>query len=66
MRRRVIDEAAGDARGEQGLAGGQDADRVEEVGGRSVLEQEAARPGPQRRVHVVVEVEGREDQDPDP
>ena len=31
---------------------------------RSVLEQEAARPGPQRRVDVLVEVEGREDDDP--
>ena len=57
------DQLAGDARREEGVAGGDDPHAGEQVLGRRVLEQEAAGPGPQRAVDVLVEVEGREDQD---
>lgn len=59
------DQAASDRGGQERLAGRDDADRGEEVGGRGVLEQEAARPRAERRVDVGVQVEGREDQDAD-
>src|SRR5208282_2679045 len=41
-------------------------DRVDQFGGGGVFEQEAAGPGPQRLVHVVVEVERGEHQHPRP
>src|SRR5690606_27748040 len=45
--------------GQQGGAGGDGADAVQELRRRGVLEQESAGPGPQRLVHVLVEVERR-------
>ncbi len=62
--RELLDQASGDLRREQRVAVGHDAHRVEEVVGERVLEQEAARPGLERAVDVLVEVEGGEDQDP--
>jgi hypothetical protein len=56
---------AGGRRGEQRLPGGDDADRREQLLRRDVLEQEPARPGPQRREHVLVHVERRQHQHPD-
>ena len=57
----VLDQAAGDRRGQQGLARGHDAHRVHEVLTAHVLQQEAAGPRPQRLEHVLVEVERGED-----
>ena len=51
-------------RGDQGVAGGDDPHRLEQVDGQRVLQQEPAGPGPQRLVHVLVEVERRQDHDP--
>jgi hypothetical protein len=48
--------------GEQGVAGGDHADGVDEFGGGGVLEEEAAGAGAQRRIHVLIQVEGREHQ----
>ena len=53
----VRDQAPGHRRGEQGLPGCHHADGGYQFRGGSVLEQETARAGPQRRVDVVVEVE---------
>ena len=58
-----LDEAAGDRRGQQRVAAGDDADARGELLGRDVLEQEPAGPGAQRLVDVLVRVEGREHQD---
>ena len=44
----------------KGVAGGHRADRSYQLLGRVVLEDEAARAGPQRLEHVLVEVERRE------
>ena len=55
------DQAAGDGGGEHRLAGGDEADGAQDLGRRGVLEQEAAGAGPQRPQHVVVGVEGGED-----
>ena len=60
----VGDEPPGYRRGEQRVAGRHHADRVDQFGGGSVLEQEAAGPGPQRLIDVVVEVEGGKHQHP--
>ena len=49
---------------EQGVPAGDRTDRVDELLGVGVLEQEAARPGPQGVEEVVVAVEGREHDDP--
>ena len=57
-------QPAGDARRHDGVSAGDRAYRREQIGRRSVLQQEAARSGPQRRVDVLVEVEGGEDDDP--
>ena len=46
---------------EQRVAGRRHPDRGDQVGARRVLEQEPARPGAQRLVHVVVEVERGQD-----
>ena len=62
----VGDQPPGHRGGEQGVAGGHHADRVHQFGGGGVLEQEAAGAGPQRLIHVVVEVEGGEHQHPRP
>ena len=48
---------------EQRLAGGHDPHGVHEILAADVLEEEAAGPGPQRVEDVLVEVEGREDDD---
>ena len=62
--RELLDHALRDARGEERVAGGDRADRRDELLGRVVLEHEAARAGAQRLVDVLVEVERRQDQDP--
>ena len=49
---------------EQRVAAGDDLDRLDELLGRGVLEQEAARARAQRLVDVLVEVEGRQHQHP--
>ena len=51
------DQAAGDAGRDDGVAGRDDADCRQEVVQRHVLDQEPARPGPQRAVDVVIVVE---------
>ena len=60
MRRELLDQPARDGRGEQRLAAGDGADPVDELGGRRVLEQEAARAGLERVEDVLVEVVGGE------
>ena len=56
-----LDQAAGDGRRQQRVAGADQPDGGDQVLGRDVLEQEPAGPGGQRRVDVVVEVERRQD-----
>src|SRR5512132_2411357 len=51
---------------EQGVAFGHGPDPADEVGRLGVLDQEAAGPDPQGLEHVLVEVEGGEDDDADP
>jgi hypothetical protein len=58
----VGDQPAGHRRGQQGVACGDHADRVYELGGGGVLDQEAAGAGPERLIDVFVEVEGGEHQ----
>jgi len=62
-----VTEAGDQARGDRGrdhaVAGGDDADAGDEVGGRRALEKEAAGAGLQAFVDVLIEVEGREDED---
>ena len=58
------DHAFRDAGGEQGVSAGHDADGGEELFGRLVLEQETAGSGAECFVHVLVEVERRQDEDP--
>jgi hypothetical protein len=60
--RELLDQPLGDRGRDQRLAGGEGVDRGDELLGRSVLEQEAARASPQRLVDVLVEVECRQDQ----
>jgi hypothetical protein len=62
--RELFDHAFGDGGGEQSVSAGHDADGGEELFGRVVLEQETAGAGPERFVHVLVEVESRQDEDP--
>ena len=62
--RELLDQAPGDRRRQQRLALGHDADPGHELLGRDVLEQEAAGPGAQRLVDVLVEVEGGQHQHP--
>ena len=59
----LLDEAAGDRRCEQGIAGRQHPHGGDQVVRRGVLQQEAAGTGAYRLVDVVVEVERRQDQD---
>jgi PAS domain S-box-containing protein len=60
----LVEQPARDGGREHGVAGGDGADRLDDPRRRRVLEQEAAGAGPQRGDDVVVEAEGREDQDP--
>jgi hypothetical protein len=50
--------------GDQRIAGRHDAHGGDELGRRRALEQEAARPGAQRLVDILVKVEGRQHEDP--
>ena len=59
----LADQAVGGARGQDGVAGGDGVDGGDQLSGLGVLEQEAAGPGAQPGVNVVVEVEGGQDQD---
>src|SRR4051794_17019393 len=59
----ILDEASGDRRGEQCVSAGDDANRVNQVLRRRVLQHEAARTRTQRGEHVVVLLEGRQDDD---
>jgi hypothetical protein len=52
-----LKEPAGGARRHDGVPAGDGADRRQQIGGRRVLEQEAAGAGAQRRVRVLVQVE---------
>jgi phosphatidylinositol alpha 1,6-mannosyltransferase len=60
----AFDQAAGDGRGEQGVAVPDDADRRDQIFGGDVLEQKAAGAQAERRVDVVVQVEGGQHDDP--
>lgn len=60
--RELADEAAGDAGSDQGFACGDHADCVEELLRRGVLQQEPRGSGPEDVVHILVEVEGGEQQ----
>ena len=57
----VADQPAGDRRRQHRLAGGDAADGADDLGRRRVLEQEPAGAGAQGAQHVVVGLEGRED-----
>ena len=59
---KALDQAPGDRRRQQGVAGRRHPDRVEQAVGGRVLQQEAARPDPQGLVDVLVAVKGREHQ----
>ena len=58
-----VDEPARDRRGEQRVAGGDDADGLHEPGGRRVLEEEAVRAGPERAQDDLLVVVIGDDQD---
>ena len=62
--RELLDHAFRDSGGEEGVAGGDGADRGEQLLGWLVLEDEPAGTGPQRLVDVFVEIERRQDEDP--
>jgi hypothetical protein len=62
----VLDQPPGDRRCEQGLADRHRADGAGQLLAAGVLEQEAARAGLQRVIHVLVQVEGGQHQDPRP
>ena len=53
----LVDQPAGDVGGEQGVAGGHDADGIEQRFCRHILQEEAAGAGGQGVVDVLVEVE---------
>ena len=61
--RELVDQAAGDGRGEERASLGDDLDRGQQPLLGRILEQEPARAGAQRVVDDVVEVEGREHED---
>jgi hypothetical protein len=56
------DEPAGHAGRQERVAGGQGPDAGQQLFGAGVFEQEAAGPGPQRAVHVLVEIERGENE----
>jgi hypothetical protein len=60
----LADQAPGDGRREQSLAGRDHPHGLEQPLGGDILEQEAAGPGAQRVVHIAVQVEGGQDEDP--
>ena len=60
----LLDQPARHRGRQQRLAGGHDADCVDELLGRRVLQEEAAGAGAQRLEDVVVLLEGRQDQHP--
>ena len=60
----LLHEPPGDARGQQGVAGRDDPDRVDQFGGLGALQQESAGARVQRRVHVLVQVERGQDEYP--
>ena len=62
----VGDEPPGHARRQQRVAPGHHPDRLEQVGGLGVLDQEAAGPGADRLVDVLVGLEGGQDDHLDP
>ena len=57
------DETCGDRGRDHAVAGGDDADAGDKVGGRRALEQKAAGAGLEALIDVFVQVEGREDKD---
>jgi len=61
----VVEQAAGHAGGEQGVAPGHHPHALDELGGSHVLEHEATRSGAQGGEDVLVDVVGGEDDDPD-
>ena len=65
MAREFLDQAPRNARREQGVTCGDDTDSGEQIFRQGTLEQKAACSGPQRRIHVVVQVECRENKDAD-
>jgi hypothetical protein len=60
-----FDEAPGDRRGQEGVSGGDHADRVRELGGLAVFEQESARTGTEGVKDILIEIERGQDQHPD-
>ena len=63
-RREPLHQPPGDGRREQRVAAAHQPDRGDQVLGGDVLEQEAAGPGGQRGVHVLVQVERGQHDDP--
>ena len=63
-RREPLDQPPGDGGREQRVAAAHQPDRGDQVLGGDVLEQEAAGPGGQRGVHVLVQVECGQHDDP--
>ena len=60
----VLDETAGDARGQERVAGVNLPDGVHQPVGGSSLEQEPGCPGLESRVDVLLRIEGRQHEDP--
>ncbi len=58
-----LEQPARHLRGEQGVAARDDADGLGELHAARVLQEEAARAGGDRVRHVLVEIEGGDDQD---
>ena len=63
--REALEQPTGQRRSQHRVAPRDGAHRVDEAGGRDVLEEEAAGPGPDGGVDVLVEVERREREHPD-
>src|ERR1700735_2923206 len=63
VRAEPLDERPGDGRRQHGLARRYQSYRPDDVDRRRVLQQEAARPCPQRPEHVLVQLEGRQHDD---
>ena len=60
----LVEQLAGDGGREDGVAGGDGPHGGDDLGGRGVLQQEAAGPGAEGVDDVLVEAERRQDQDP--